>query len=165
MAQAKKGDTVLFHYRGTLEDGELFDSTYEADCIEDDCNSGDCSTDDCGCGHETGPMKIVIGSDAFFSRVEAALEGMSTGEIKKIVLEPADGFGEHDETKVFTVPASDLPEDFDAEEGDELILSGEDDEEIGVVVLEKSTAGITFDANHPLAGEKLTFEIELVEIL
>lgn len=165
MAKAKKGDTVLIHYKGTLEDGTIFDSTYEADCQDDDCSSEGCSTDDCGCDHETGPMKVVIGSDEFFPKIDAALVGMAKGEKKTVVLDPADGFGEHDETRVFTVPAADLPEDFDAEEGDELILSGEDDEELGVVVLEKSATEITFDANHPLAGEKLTFEVELVDIL
>jgi peptidylprolyl isomerase len=165
MAKAKKGDAVLFHYKGTLEDGSVFDSTYEADCLDDDCSSEGCSTDDCGCDHETGPMQIVLGGDEFFPKIDAALVGMSTGEKKTIVLDPADGFGEHDETKIFTVPVADLPEDFDAEEGDELILSGDDDEELGVVVLEKSDTEITFDANHPLAGEKLIFEIELMEIL
>jgi peptidylprolyl isomerase len=160
MAKVKKGDTVLFHYKGILEDGSVFDSTYETDCIDDDCSS-----DDCGCSHETGPMQIVIGGDEFFPKVDAALVGMSAGEKKAVVLNPEDGFGAYDDTKVFTVPAEDLPEDFDAEEGDELILSGDDDEELGVVVLEKSDKEITFDANHPLAGEKLTFEIELVEIL
>ena len=167
MSKVKKGDSVLFHYRGTLEDGTVFDSTYEADCGDncgDDCGD-DCSTDDCGCDHETGPMQIVIGGDEFFPKIDAALVGMEKGEKKTVVLEPADGFGERDEARVFTVPASDLPEEFDAEEGDELILSGDDDEELGVVVLEKTDESITFDANHPLAGEKLVFEIEVVEIL
>jgi len=165
MSKAKKGDSVLFNYTGTLEDGTVFDSTFEDDCSSDDCSSGECDTDDCGCGHETGPMKIVLGADEFFPQIEEALVGMSTGEKKKIVIPAAEAFGEYDDSKLFSVPVADLPEDFDAEEGDELILSGEDDEEMGVTVVEKTAAEITFDANHPLAGNDLTFELELVEIL
>jgi peptidylprolyl isomerase len=165
MSKAKKGDSVLFNYTGTLEDGTVFDSTFEDDCSSDDCSSGECSTDDCGCGHETGPMKIVLGSQEFFPQIEEALIGMGKGEKKSIVIPAAEAFGEYDDTKLFSVPVADLPEDFEAEEGDELILSGEDDEEIGVTVVEKTAGEITFDANHPLAGNDLTFELELVEIL
>lgn len=165
MAKVKNGDTVLFNYTGKLEDGTVFDSTYESDCSDDGCESGECSTDDCGCDHETGPMQIVIGSGEFFPLVEEALIGMAAGEKKTMIVPADDAFGEFDETRVFTVPLSDLPEDFDAEEGDELILSGEDDEEIGVCVIEKTAEAITFDANHPLAGKDLTFELELVEIV
>ena len=160
MSKAKKGDAVLFNYTGTLDDGTVFDSTFE-----DDCSTDDCSSDDCGCGHETGPMKIVLGAGEFFPAIEEALEGMGKGEKKTIKIPSAEAFGEYDDTKRFTVPLADLPEDFDAEEGDELILSGEDDEEIGVTVAEKTAEEITFDANHPLAGNDLTFELELVEIL
>ena len=165
MSKAKKGDAVLFNYTGTLEDGTVFDSTFEDDCSSDDCSSDECNTDDCGCGHETGPMKIVLGSGEFFPAIEEALEGMGKGEKKTIVIPSAEAFGEYDDTKLFTVPIADLPEDFDAEEGDELILSGDDDEEMGVTVVEKTAEEITFDANHPLAGNDLTFELELVEIL
>lgn len=165
MSKAKQGDAVLFNYTGTLDDGTVFDSTFEEDCSSDDCSSEECSTDDCGCGHETGPMKIVLGAGEFFPAIETALEGMAKGEKKTIVIPAAEAFGEFDDTKLFTVPLADLPEDFEAEEGDELILSGEDDEEIGVTVVEKTAAEITFDANHPLAGNDLTFELELVDIL
>ena len=165
MSTAKKGDSVLLNYTGTLEDGTIFDSTFEADCSSEDCSDGECSTDDCGCDHETGPMKFVIGSGEFFPQIEEALVGMSKGEKKSVVVPSAEAFGDFDDSKVFTVPVADLPEDFDGEVGDELILSGEDDEEMGVTVVEKTAEEITFDANHPLAGNDLTFELELVEIL
>ena len=164
MAKVKNGDTVELHYIGKLDDGTVFDSTYESDCSDDECESGDCD-DDCGCDHETGPMQIVVGGGEFFPIVEEALIGMAAGEKKTVVVPSDDAFGEYDETRLFTVPLTDLPEDFDAEEGDELILSGDDDEEMGVCVVEKTDTEITFDANHPLAGKDLTFELELVSIV
>jgi len=164
MANVKNGDTILFHYTGKLDDGTVFDSTYESDCSDDDCESGSCETDDCGCG-ETGPMQIVIGGGEFFPLVEEALIGMAPGEKKTVTVPADDAFGEYDDTRVFSVPLTDLPEDFEAEEGDEMILSGEDDEELGVCVIEKTDSEITFDANHPLAGKDLIFELELVSIV
>jgi peptidylprolyl isomerase len=165
MATAKKGKSVLFNYVGKLEDGTVFDSTFESDCSDDDCSTGECNTDDCGCGHEAGPMELVLGSGEFFPAVEEALAAMAKGEKKSIVIPAAEAFGSFDAEKVFSVPVSDLPEGFDAVAGDELILSGDDDEELGVTVVEITADEITFDANHPLAGQDLTFELELVDIL
>jgi peptidylprolyl isomerase len=165
MATVKNGDTVQFHYTGKLDDGTIFDSTYEGECGDDECSPGECDTDECGCDHETGPMEIVIGGEEFFPLVEEALIGMAPGEKKTVVVPADDAFGAYDETRVFTVPLTDLPEDFDAEEGDELILSGDDDEELGVCVVEKTDEEITFDANHPLAGKDLIFDLELVSII
>ena len=165
MAKIADGTTVVFNYVGKLADGTIFDSTLEGGCSDEDCSTGDCSTDDCGCDHETGPMHLVLGSEGFFPAVEAALAEMSKGEKRSVVVPADDAFGAYDDDKVFTVPRSDLPADFAAEEGDELILSGEDDEEFGVTVAEITADEITFDANHPLAGEDLTFEVELLDIL
>lgn len=89
---------------------------------------------------------------------------MTPGEKKTVKISAADAFGEYDKEKVFTVPRSDLPEDLIPEVGDELSLSNEDDEELEVVVLETTADQVTFDANHPLAGENVTFEIELISI-
>jgi peptidylprolyl isomerase len=164
MAKAKKGDAVMFNYVGKLEDGTIFDSTFADDCGDEECSSGECDTDECGCGHESGPMRLVIGSGEFFPAVEEALAGMAAGEKKSIVIKAEDAFGEFHEDRVFSVPIADLPEDFDAVVGDELILSGEDDEELGVTVVELTDEAITFDANHPLAGQDLTFDLELLEI-
>lgn len=166
MALAKKGDRVRIDYTGTIADGTVFDSTIEDDnCEQDDCDSDECATGDCGCGCESGPMELTIGSGEFFPRIEEALIGMSPGDKKTVVVVAEDAFGEYDEGKVFTVPKSDLPEDLKPDVGDELVLSDEDDESLGVVVTAVSDEGITFDANHPLAGEDLTFELQLVEIM
>lgn len=165
MAQAKQGDRVKINYTGTLPDGTVFDSTLEDECDHDECETDDCTDDDCGCGCESGPMELTIGAGELFPQIDAALAGMAPGEKKTVVIPAAEAFGEYDQEKVFNVPRSDLPEDLRPEVGDELVLSNDDEEELGVAVVEVSADSVTFDANHPLAGEDLSFEVELLEIL
>lgn len=166
MAQAKTGSKVIINYTGTLEDGTVFDSTFEDDgCETDDCSTDGCDSDDCGCGDESGPMELTIGAGEFFPQIEEALIGMSIGEKKTVVVPAKDAFGEYDMDKVFNAPRTEMPEDLKPEVGDELTLANDDDEEIDVTVVEVNEDSVTFDSNHPLAGEDLTFEIELVEIL
>jgi peptidylprolyl isomerase len=160
MELAKKGDTVRIDYTGTLEDGTVFDSTLEAA----DCDSN-CGEDDCGCGCEPGPMELTIGAGTFFPWIEEALVGMGSGSQKTVTIPAAEAFGEYDDDMVFVVPRNELPADLKPSVGDELLLSGDDDEEIGVTVIDADDQSVTFDANHPLAGEDLTFDIVLVEIL
>ena len=163
----------MINYRGILEDGTIFDSTYDDDlgsddcgCDSEQCDSGECADDSCGCGsHETGPMQLTIGEGTLFTQIDEALVGMAPGEMKKVVVPAADAFGDYDEEKVFDVPRTDMPEDMQPEIGDELVLTNEDDEELGVVVVGVKPGFVTFDANHPLAGEDLTFEVTLVEVL
>lgn len=167
MAQAKKGDRVTINFVGTLEDGTVFDSTLDTGA--ESCSTDDCSSDDCGCGcgcdEEAGPMELVIGEDEFFTQIEEALVGMTPGE-KKIVKIPAeDAFGDYDEEKVFEISRSDIPDDLYPEVGQELELTGEDDEVLEVAVVDVNDETVTLDSNHPLAGEDLTYEVELVEIL
>lgn len=165
MAQAKNGDTITINYTGTLEDGSVFDSTLEGmECEEDGTCEDDCGDDECGCGHESGPMTFILGEAILFPQIDEAIVGMVPGEKKKVLIAAADAFGEYDQEKVFTVPRADLPDDLLPEVGDELVLSNEDDEELGVTVLAATEEEVTFDANHPLAGENLTFEVELVSI-
>jgi peptidylprolyl isomerase len=169
MALAKNGDIVKIDYTGKLEDGTVFDSTLEDECGTDECDSDDCGDecDDegCGCSHESGPMELTIGEGELFAQVDEALVGMAPGDKKSVVIPAADAFGEYDKDKVFTVPRSDLPEDLQPEVGDELVLTNEDDEDLGVQVVEVTEESVTFDSNHPLAGEDLTFEVTLLEIL
>ena len=165
MAQAKKGDKVVINYIGKLEDGTVFDSTYEEeDCSTDSCNDDSCSDEDCGCGDESGPMELTIGSEEFFPLVEEALVGMAIGEKKTVVIPAKDAFGEYDMEKIFNVPRTDMPEDLKPEVGDELTITNDDDDAFDVTVVEVNDESVTFDSNHPLAGEDLTFELELVEI-
>ena len=166
MAQAKKGDRIRIDYTGRLDDGTIFDSTIESSvCGSDDCDADEHDSGDCGCGCESGPRELTIGAVELFPQIDEALVGMTPGEKKKFTIPAADAFGGYDEEKVFTIPRGDLPEDLTPEVGDELVLSNEDDEELGVAVVEVTADSITFDANHPLAGEDLTYEIQLVEIL
>lgn len=168
MAQAKQGDKVKIDYTGTLEDGTVFDSTLESECDSEECGceeDGDCGDDDCGCGCESGPMTLTIGEGELFPQVDAALVGMAPGDKKTVVIPAASAFGEYDKERIFTVPRSDLPDDLNPVVGDELVLANEEEEELGVMVIEANAESVTFDANHPLAGEDLTFEVSLLEIL
>lgn len=159
MAQAKKGDRVRINFTGKLEDGSIFETTLEdLDC----CNDDGCEDDDC-C--ESGPMELVIGEDDFFPVVEEALIGMAPGETKTVLVPAAEGFGEYETEAVFTVEKHLLPEDLIPEIGSEMVLTGDDNEEVEVTIVDVTETSVTFDANHPLAGEDLTYEVELVEIL
>jgi peptidylprolyl isomerase len=161
MAQVKNGDKVIINYIGKLEDGTVFDTTYE----DADCSEESCSDEGCGCGDESGPMELTIGSEEFFPLVEEALIGMSIGEKKTVLIPAKDAFGEYDMEKIFNVPRTDMPEDLKPEVGDELTITNDDDDAFDVTVVEVNEESVTFDSNHPLAGEDLTFELEVVEIL
>jgi peptidylprolyl isomerase len=162
MATAKKGDKVIINYTGTLEDGSVFDTTIkEAGCCDDDA---DCHDED-GCGCETGPMELTIGAEDFFSQIEDALVGMAPGEKKTVTIPAEDAFGEYDEEEVFSISREQLTGDIVPEVGMELELTGDDDEPVEVTVVEVTEETLTVDANHPLAGEDITYEIELLEIL
>jgi len=167
MATAKKGDKVIINYTGTLEDGSVFDTTIkETGCCDDDecgCDDDDCDDDGCGC--ETGPMELTIGAEEFFSQVEEALVGMAPGEKKTVTIPAVDAFGEYDEEEVFSISREQLTGDIVPEIGMELELTGDDDEPVEVTVVEVTDETLTVDANHPLAGEDITYEIELMEIL
>ncbi|MBU5611887.1 FKBP-type peptidyl-prolyl cis-trans isomerase [Geomonas azotofigens] len=168
MAIAKQGDKVRINYTGTLEDGTVIDTTIgDAGCCEDEgcgCNDDGCEDDDCGCG-EHGPMEITIGNEDFFPQIEEALVGMAPGEKKTIVIPAEDAFGEYDEDEVFAISREQLTGDIVPEVGMELELTGDEDEPVDVVVVEVNETAIVVDANHPLAGEDITYEIELLEIL
>jgi peptidylprolyl isomerase len=110
-------------------------------------------------------MTFKLGEEVLFPLVEAAIVGMTPGEKKTVQLSAVDAFGEYDKERIFTVPRSELPDGLIPEVGEELMLSNDDDEELEVVVLEATEDAVTFDANHPLAGEDVSFEIELVSIL
>ena len=154
MTQAKQGDRVRINFTGKLDDGTIFDTTHETD----DCGSGDKE-------YEAGPIEFILGDEEFLIQAEQALVGMSAGEQRTVSVPAADAFGDHEEKLVFKVERSQLPEGMKPVVDEELELIDENDETLMVTVIETSDDSITIDANHPLSGQDLTFELELIEIL
>ena len=156
MANAEKGSTVTINFTGRLADGSLIDSTYPDDAAHE------CEDDHCH--HDVGPFELTIGEGDFYIPVEEALIGMSPGEKKTVTITPDDGFGDYDPEKVFTIGRSEFPETITPVVGQGLELTGEDDEVFLVTVVEVTEDEVSLDTNHPLAGENLTYEFELLEI-
>ena len=141
--QAKVGDTVSVLYTGTLDDGEIFDSS--------ELHGGE-------------PLEFTIGAGQMIPGFEQAAIGMSVGESKTVLIAAADAYGPYHEELVIVVDWDQFPEGFEVEVGDQLQMQQADGQIVIVTVLEVSESGVTVDANHPLAGKDLTFEIQLVEI-
>ncbi|MFN4355038.1 peptidylprolyl isomerase [Parvibaculum sp.] len=138
---AKNGDTVRVHYTGTLNDGSVFDTSRERE-----------------------PIEFAIGSQMVIAGFESAVLGMEPGETKSFTVASAEAYGEHDPRLVQDVPLSELPPGLEPQPGMRLTATGQDGREIGLVITEVTGTAVRLDANHPLAGEDLTFEIQLVEI-
>jgi peptidylprolyl isomerase len=152
MKKAKHGDRVRVNYTGRLTDGSIVDSS--EDCCEDD-----------SCAHEAGPLEFTIGEEEVIPGLEQALVGMRPGEKKTIDIPCDMAYGPRDEELVMIVPRSDLPEELSAEVGDVLEVTDDEEGDFAVTVTAVAGDSVTLDANHPLAGEDLVFELELVEIL
>jgi peptidylprolyl isomerase len=141
MTQAKNGDTVKIHYTGRLQDGTVFDSSSDRE-----------------------PLQFNIGSGQVIPGFEEAVTGMKIGE-KKTALIPFDkAYGKRDPSMVMVVDRKHVPADSDPEVGQRLQVGSPSGELIAVTVIEVNVENITLDANPPLAGEDLTFDLELVEI-
>jgi peptidylprolyl isomerase len=162
MAQAKQGDKVVVDYTGTLEDGTVFDTSFPMDT---DCACDDETCDDEGCGCESGPLQFVIGAGELLPAFEETVVGMEPGETRTVKIPAADAYGLRDDEQVVTVDRSEFPEDLEPHVGMELELTQDDGESLVVEVAAVTDETVTLDANHPLAGEDLTFEITLKEIL
>jgi peptidylprolyl isomerase len=150
MAQAKAGDKVRVHYTGRLEDGSVFDSS-------------ECHEDECGC--ESGPLEFTIGEGNVIPGFDRAVTGMDVGEEKTVTIPVEDAYGERLEQMVAQVPRADLPADLTPEVGMQLEVTQEDGHSFPVLITEMTDATVTLDANHPLAGRALTFDLRLVEVL
>ena len=141
MPSAKVGDRVSVHYTGTLDDGTVFDSSRGAE-----------------------PIVFTIGDDDLIPGFEQAVIGMAPGETKKQSISCDQAYGPYMNDMVMDVDREVLPEDVEPAVGEQLNVEQEDGSNFQVVVLAVSDTKVKLDANHPLAGKDLTFEIELVAV-
>lgn len=141
MAEAKSGDTVSIHYTGRLEDGTVFDTSEDKD-----------------------PLEFTLGEGKVIPGFEKAVEGMEEGETRTATIESEDAYGERRDDLVLSVAKQQLPDDLDPEVGQRLQMQAGDGQTFQVVISDVESDSVEVDANHPLAGEDLTFDIELVEI-
>ncbi|MEM6425834.1 MAG: peptidylprolyl isomerase [Cyanobacteria bacterium P01_H01_bin.119] len=141
MTQATQGNTVAIHYTGRLEDGTIFDSSVERD-----------------------PLEFTIGSGGIIPGFEQAVMGMTPGESKTATIPSENAYGPHRPEMVLTVERQQIPDDIPLEVGQQMQIRQPDGGTVPVIVTEMAEGKVTLDANHPLAGETLIFEIELVEI-
>ncbi len=142
MAQAKEGDTVRVQYTGKLDDGTVFDTSDDQE-----------------------PLEFIIGGGQVIPGFEQAVVGMEPGETKTTTIPPDEAYGPHREDMVLTVDRDVFPEEINPEPGQQLQVQQTHGEAAIVVVSAVSDSTVTLDANHPLAGQPLTFDIHLVDLV
>ncbi|MBM3202168.1 MAG: peptidylprolyl isomerase [Chlamydiae bacterium] len=140
MRNIKKGDTVTIHYTGKFEDDQVFDSSKGRD-----------------------PLEFVVGEGQIIVGVEKAVIGMHMGEAKTVKLNPSEAYGDRRDDLVSTVEKKYLSPDMDPKPGTQWLIGDPQDPTI-VTVLEANDENITLDANHPLAGKMLIFDLEIIAI-
>ncbi|MCT7980104.1 FKBP-type peptidyl-prolyl cis-trans isomerase [Laspinema olomoucense] len=141
MTQAKEGDMVKVHYTGKLDDGTVFDSSIDRD-----------------------PLEFVLGEGQLIAGFEQAVLGMSLGESKTEKIPAEEAYGPHRQEMVVEVERQQLPDNIPLDVGQQLQIQQAPDQIIPVVITAISESKVTLDANPPLAGKDLIFEIELVGI-
>ncbi len=141
MSQAKRGDSVKIHYTGTLEDGTVFDSSAGRD-----------------------PLVFTLGGGQVIVGFDEAVLGMAIGDKKKVTIPAHKAYGEKDEALVIEVPRNQVPPDLNPEVDQKLQMGGANGELVVVMVLAVTDEVVILDANPPLAGKDLIFDLELVAI-
>ena len=140
---AKEGDTVSVHYTGTLENGTVFDSSYDRGV----------------------PLEFVIGAGQMIPGFDEAVRGMKAGQVKTVNIPPADAYGEYQWGLVSLTKREDIPPGLEFQVGQQWPLVTREGKTVIGTVTEVTDESVTIDANHELAGKTLTFEIELLEII
>ncbi|MDA0924567.1 MAG: peptidylprolyl isomerase [Proteobacteria bacterium] len=141
MTQATAGCTVSIHYTGTLDDGSTFDSSEGRD-----------------------PLTFQMGEGQIIQGLEAALEGMAVGETKTVTIPAEQAYGPRHAEAVQDVPRDMIPDHIPLDLGTSLQLQTPNGSMMPVTVTAVTDEAVTLDANHPLAGQALTFAVEVVEI-
>jgi peptidylprolyl isomerase len=141
MATVKQGDVVAVHYTGKLSDGTIFDTSYNR-----------------------APLQLKVGEGKLIAGFEKAVIGMNKGEKKTVVIPPAEAYGQRQDAAVVEMERKNLPAGYEPRVGQRIELEQEDNKSFLVTVTAVTENAITVDANHPLAGKDLTFEIELVSL-
>jgi peptidylprolyl isomerase len=140
MSQVKQGDKIRVHYTGRLEDGSEFDRS---------------ASDE--------PLEITVGESSVIEGFEQAVLGMTVGERKTVTIPPDQGYGPRRDEMMQEIDRSTIPEELELKLGARMEASGEETM-LTLTVVEIGEKTVTLDANHPLAGKDLTFEIELLAI-
>jgi peptidylprolyl isomerase len=142
MAQAKAGDTVRVHYTGKLDDGTVFDSSIGGE-----------------------PIEFILGAHHIIPGFEEGVTGMEVGETKTILISSDQAYGPYEDGIVLTIPREQVPPHITLGLGEMLELSQPSGEAITGRITELTDASVTLDGNHPLAGEDLTFDLQLADIV
>lgn len=142
MTKVAKGDTVKVHYRGTLKDGSEFDSS-----------------------HDRGPLTVTIGGGDVIPGFEEALVGMAPGDSKTVSLDAEAAYGAHRSEMVQEIERARIPTEIELAVGGVLQATAPDGQVVRLTVKDFNDETVTLDANHPLAGKDLTFDLQLVEIV
>ncbi|HET7320914.1 MAG TPA: peptidylprolyl isomerase [Longimicrobiaceae bacterium] len=141
MAEAKAGDTVRIHYTGTLDDGTVFDSSRERE-----------------------PLEFTLGEGRVIAGFDDAVTGMEPGESKSVHIPADQAYGPRRDELTMTVDRSEFPPQITPETGMQLQMQAPNGPPMVVTVTDIEDDKVTLDANHPLAGKDLNFDLELVEI-
>lgn len=141
MSVATKGNKVKVHYTGKLNDGTVFDSSENRE-----------------------PLEFVLGDGNMIKGFDTAVQGMELGSNKSVVIPSVEAYGEKREDMMVDIPVDQVPADIKPEVGMDLSIQNQDGQPMPVKVVHVDEEKITLDANHPLAGQDLNFDITLVEI-
>jgi len=141
MSEAKSGDKVHVHYTGRLEDGTVFDTSD---------------------GHD--PLPFELGGGQVIPGFNKAITGMEVGEKKTVTIPSEDAYGPHSDDSTFMVPRENLPPGYDPKVGEVMRMETKEGQQMNVIITEVDEDSVRMDANHPLVGKDLIFDIELVKI-